>query len=205
MVLHIVVSLVAWGTLPVPAAALPHANIVSCSTALVGSMLMHAKYDVTSDTPVASSAAWQAAAAQAVLQLTDIAASHPNQKKVFTAIVTKPMLLLIAQAIWPEEASQKVTVDTAELHQASDSSSIGHMTDSRTRLHSERRLAVLLKQLMHKVIFHPSSIEGMLELGASFGSQLDAGAQKKSDNAPRSYHFQLLQVLRCIFWHNWLV
>lgn len=161
---------------------------------------MHAKYDMTSKVSTAASAAWQAATAQAVLQLTDIAASHPNQKKVFTAIITKPLLLLIAQAIWPEETSPQAAADTAESQQASDISSRGHMTDIRARMHAERRLAILLKQLMHKVIFHPSSTEGLLELGASFGSQLDAGAQKKSDNAPRSYHFQLLQVLHCICW-----
>lgn len=136
--------------------------------------------------------ACQDVAAQAALQLTDVAATHPNQKKVFNAIVTKQMLLAIAEAIWSAESSCS---DTANDSAAADKAASLQQPDRvRSQPEAGTHLAVLLKQLLHKVIFHPSNLEGLLELSSSFSSQYSGPSGAKASEAPRSYHFQLLQV-----------
>lgn len=168
----------------------------------MSSVLLHISFPAHPSSPATASSAWHATAAQAALQLTDVAASHPNQKKVFTAIVTKPILLLLAQAIWPDHVPHMATAPTAQGQHstaASDSRVSRHSTDGvRPKRHAERRLAVLLKLLLHKVIFHPSNTEGLLELSSSFGSQHGGRDDMKKSGVPRSYHFQLLQVRLCI-------
>lgn len=149
----------------------------------------------TATTTSAASAAWGSLAVQAAHQLTGVAASHPNQKKVFSAIITKPMLLTVAQAIWPHHLRSTAASDNSP---AQKSGAAEESDASKRHSHTimpghqaEGPMTVILKQLLHQVIFHPSNLDGLLELSSS---QPDSQGNKSS-GAPRSYHFQLLQVL----------
>ena len=150
--------------------------------------------NATASTISAAAAAWGSLAVQAAHQLIGVAASHPNQKKVFSAIITKPMLSTVAQAIWPGDSCRTAASDNSSAQKSgaaeeSDASK-RHLHTIMPRHQAEGPLTVILKQLLHQVIFHPSNLDGLLELSSS---QPDSQGNKSS-GVPRSYHFQLLQV-----------
>ena len=142
-----------------------------------------------------SAAAWASLAVQAAHQLVGVAASHPNQKKVFSAIITKPMLMTVAQAIWPGHTCSTAARDNSPAQKSggaeeSDASK-RHSHTTLLTYQGEGPMTVILKQLLHQVIFHPSNLDGLLELSSS---QPDSQGNQSS-GTPCSYHFQLLQVM----------
>ena len=145
--------------------------------------------------PPASLEAWESLATQACIQLLEVCTSHPNQKKVFTAVITKHLLLLLSQAIWPPPRHlPQATPQSRKPPSAADDSDV-----ALTRI-SGLQLTAAAQQVLRAVIFHSSSIDGVIQLGACFNSSQAPGSaatgNPAEDPAPRSYHFQLLQVCR---------
>ncbi|KAL0022263.1 hypothetical protein WJX77_011953 [Trebouxia sp. C0004] len=144
--------------------------------------------------PPGSLPAWEGLATQACIQLLEVCTSHPNQKKVFTAVVTKHLLLLLSQAVWQTKSVSLPSrqLDTAQL----GSTAIPTATTGRQ---TADQLAAVTKQLLKSVVFHSSSIEGLIELGNSFSSSshgAHAVLASEMGSTPRSYHSQLLQVVK---------
>jgi len=63
--------------------------------------------------------------------------------------------------------------------------------------HQASASAAVTKQLLKSVVFHNSSLEGLIGLGNSFsssGNAVQAVLASEKGSTPRSYHSQLLQV-----------
>ena len=155
------------------------------SVALLGSVLAHVISCRHMGPPPASLQAWEGLATQACIQLLAVCMSQPNQKKVFTAVVTKQLLLQLCQAIWLPDHTVK---------------SLG---SKHTGLHarpwpSGNQLAAAAQQVLHAVIFHSSSMEGLIELGTHFSNSISStelkGHPANHVAPPRSYHLHLLLV-----------
>ncbi len=138
--------------------------------------------------PSESLQAWEGLATQACIQLLEVCTSHPNQKKVFTAVVTKQLLLLLSQAIWRSD-NDALMSDTR--HMPVPNVPEGVKNDPGRK--SADQLATIATQLLRAVVFHSSSLEGLVELGISFSNEKDSQAADKG-TAPHSYHSQLLLV-----------
>ena len=167
--------------------------LLSCySIVLLGSSLANVISCRHMAPPPGSLPAWEGLATQACIQLLEVCTSHPNQKKVFTAVITKHLLLLLSQAVWQTKSVSMLSKQkgTAQL----GSTAVPTATNERQ---SAAQLAAVTKQLLISVVFHNSSIEGLIELGNSFISS-GHGAQPilmcERVSTPRSYHSQLLQV-----------
>lgn len=65
---------------------------------------------------------------------------------------------------------------------------------SRNGSEAAQQTGSILQQLLHRVIFHASNVEGLIELSSTFDQDASSSNQKGADDSPRSYHFQLLQV-----------
>ena len=160
------------------------------SIALLAGAVAHVISCRHMDPPSASLQAWEGLATQACLQLLEVCTSHPNQKKVYTAIMTKQLLLLLAQAIWQPHQTPRILPAAAQTRT--------HGVSSRTR--QSLRLTAAAKHLLHAVIFHSSNTAGMVELGTCFSDSSNhsgqgaAGTNHKA-SALRSYQFELLQVI----------
>ena len=142
--------------------------------------------------PPGSLSAWEGLANQACIQLLQVCTSHPNQKKVFTAVITKHLLLLLSQAVW-----QTKSVSTPSRHINTAQLGFTAVPTATTGRQSADQLAAVTKQLLKSVVFHNSSIEGLIELGNSFtssGHGVQAVLTSERGSTPRSYHSQLLQV-----------
>ena len=145
-------------------------------------------------TTPASLNAWEGLATQACIQLLEVCTSHPNQKKVFTAVINKNLLLLLSQAIWP--ATQQSNLHYQALHPSGMTPSAATMAWP----HGPGvQLTATAQELVRAVVFHSSSIDGIVELGTCFSNGSHEPGSLVADkaanvSAPRSYHFQLLQV-----------
>lgn len=162
------------------------------SVVLLGSSLAQVISCRYMDPPPGSLSAWEGLATQACIQLLEVCTSHPNQKKVFTAVVTQHLLLLLSQVVWQTKSVSLPSrqTDTVEL----GSTAVPTPTTGRQ---SADQLAAVTKQLLKSVVFHNSSIEGLIELGNSFTSSAhgaQANMTSERGSTPRSYHSQLLQV-----------
>ena len=142
--------------------------------------------------PPASLRAWEGLATQACIQLLEVCTSHPNQKKVYTAVTTKQLLLLLSQAIWQPAVPQNASNSPAQPL---------HKEPSAALLYggSAAQLTAAAKELLQAVVFHSGSIEGIIELGSCFSNSSDDASSNAAANASkasafRSYHFQILQV-----------
>ena len=167
--------------------------LLSCySIVLLGSSLAHVISCRHMAPPPGSLSAWEGLATQACIQLLEVCTSHPNQKKVFTAVITKHLLLLLSQAAW-----QTKSVSTPSRHINTAQLGFTAVPTATTGRQSADQLAAVTKQLLKSVVFHNSSIEGLIELGNSFtssGHGVQAVLTSERGSTPRSYHSQLLQV-----------
>lgn len=141
--------------------------------------------------PSASLEAWEGVATQACIQLLEVCTSHPNQKKVYTAVINKHLLLLLSQAIWPPHHPHQ------QAPHPSGTTPISENMAPPNR--SGLQLTAAAQELLRAVVFHSSSIDGIVELAASFSTSshepVSLAAEKAAKvSAPRSYHFKLLQV-----------
>lgn len=166
--------------------------------------------------PPASLKAWEGLATQACIQLLEVCTSHPNQKKVYTAVVNKPLLLLLSQAIWPPTQQTNPHPQAKHLgndptgndpaanknadHKAEHPSGTVPTTANMAAPHGPGiQLTAVARELILSVVFHSSSIDGIIELGTSFSNSSHKPGGIAADkaakvSAPRSYHYQLLQV-----------
>lgn len=162
------------------------------SIALLGSVLAHVISCRHMAPPPTSLQAWEGLASQACIQLLGVCTSHPNQKKVFTAVVTKQLFLLLSQAIWQEpEASLVPDPGDRSTLAPTEVATVG------VGRQSSSQLAAVSRQLLQAVMFHSSSMEGLVELSNSFPSSNNAGPALRTSakgSIPRSYHSLLLQV-----------
>lgn len=165
----------------------------SCySIVLLGSSLAHVISCRHMAPPSGSLPAWEGLATQACIQLLKVCTSHPNQKKVFTAVVIKHLLLLLSQAVWQ---TKSVSLPSGQRNTAQLGSTA--VPTATTGRQSADQLAAVTKQLLKSVAFHNSSLEGLIGLGNSFsssGNAVQAVLASEKGSTPRSYHSQLLQV-----------
>lgn len=156
--------------------------------------------------PPASLKAWEGLATQACIQLLEVCTSHPNQKKVYTAVINKPLLLLLSQAIWPPTQHTDLHHQAKHLGNGNVPTSdqqaeclSGTVPSIASPYGPGLQLTAVAQELVRAAVFHSSSIDGIIELGTGFNnsSQEPRGiaAEKAAKvSAPRSYHYQLLQV-----------
>ena len=144
--------------------------------------------------PPASLSAWEGLATQACIQLLEVCISHPNQKKVYTAVINKDLLLLLSQAMWP--ATQQSNLRYQATQPSATTTSAACMAPSHG---PGAQLTATAQELLRAVVFHSSSIDGIVQLGTCFSNSNQEPGSVVADkaanvSAPRSYHFQLLQV-----------
>lgn len=143
--------------------------------------------------PPASLEAWEGLATQACLQLLEVCTSHPNQKKVYTAVITRHLLLLLSQAIWPPSHRPPEVIP-----QSCNPPSAASKSDVAPARRSGLQLMAAAQHLLRAVVFHSNSVDGVVQLGACFSSSNEPGSAATGNaaevSAPRSYHLQLLQV-----------
>ena len=164
------------------------------SIALVAGALAHVISCRHMAPPPASLSAWEGLATQACIQLLEVCTSHPNQKKVFTAVINKDLLLLLSQAIWP--AKQQSNLHYQATHPLGTTLSTASMAPPHG---PSVQLTATAQELLRAVVLHSSSIDGVAELGTCFSNSSHEPGSVVTDtaanmSAPRSYHFQLLQV-----------
>lgn len=176
------------------------------SIALLAGALAHVISCRHKAQPPASLEAWEGLATQACIQLLQVCTSHPNQKKVYTAVMTKHLLLLLSQAIWPPPHHlPKATPQSILGSRLTPLHALLTAASSSTMAFTSRpgfQLTAAAQNLLRAVLFHSSSYDGLTQLGASFSSSSSsshapenlAAANAVEASAPRSYHFQLLQV-----------
>ena len=169
-------------------------TVVCCgSIALLTGALAHVISCRHMAPPPASLQAWEGLATQACIQLLEVCTSHPNQKKVYTAVVTKQLLLLLSQAIWQPSIPHNPSSFSAQpLHTDPSAASLYGG--------SAAQLTAAAKELLKAVIFHSGSIQGIIDLGTCFSNGSDDPSSAVAANACktfalRSYHFQMLQVI----------